>query len=367
MRVISALVVLLVLGACRAPSRVEDPQRDPAFYDDPAHWLCRPDLPNDACHGNLDATELMPDGSRRVEPFVAAADPQVDCFYIYPTVDLSLRAGNHTDFTDIHKITDVARAQISRFRSVCNVYAPLYRQITIGTYVFSSEAERDRFSDVAYADVTAAFKNYLAHFDRGHKLVIIGHSQGAQLATRLLHDTFDTSDALRARLLVGMPIGYDANVPDGATLGGSFDKIPPCTSDAQTGCIVSYRSIAAGDTPGNGFKLPPGRRAICVDPAGAGAELHPLVAVAPSASVPELHLATPYIVERGFYLGRCVPDARGHDYLEISEAHAADDQRKPLVNLSKFHGPLGLHILDLTLPQGNVIELIEKKLAAAQR
>ena len=162
--------MILLAGSCRAPSRVEDPHRDEGFYDDPAHWLCRPDLPSDPCHGNLDATELLPDGSRQVVPFdeAAAADPQVDCFYIYPTVDLALRAGNHTDFGDRGKIDDVARAQIARYRQVCRVFAPLYRQITIGTYIFSSEAERQRFSDVAYADVTAAFKNYLAHFDRGH-------------------------------------------------------------------------------------------------------------------------------------------------------------------------------------------------------
>jgi hypothetical protein len=388
------LAMLALVASCHAPSRSEDPHRESSHYDDPATWLCRPDLGSDACHGDLDATELLADGTQQRVPFVPAVDPKVDCFYIYPTVDLSLRAGNHTDFADpkgAKAIHDVAVAQIARYRQVCDVYAPLYRQISIGTYVFSSEAERDRFSDVAYADVTAAFKNYLEHYDRGRKLVIIGHSQGAQLATRLLHDTFDHDAALRARLLVGMPIGFDASVPsaDGALVdptalpsgsaaepgqarlvGGSFDKIPVCTSDAQTGCIVSYRSIAAGDTPSNLFKLPPGRRAICVNPAGAAdTAQHPLISVAPSEALERtgLHVDTPYVLERGFYLGRCVADPTGHDYLEISERHDPDDKRKPFVKLDKFHGGLGLHIFDLTLPQGNLIDLIATKLAASQK
>ena len=361
----SALAALLSGGACRAPSRVEVPERDASYYDDPAKWLCRPDSATDACQGDLDATELLADGTQRRIRFAPAADPPVDCFYIYPTVDLSLRAGNHTDFSDNAKIDEVARAQIARYREVCNVYAPLYRQISIGTYIFSSEAERQQFSDVAYADVTAAFESYLAHGDRGHRLVIIGHSQGAQMVTRLLHDTFDQNAALRARLLVGMPIGFDANVPEGASLGGSFDHIPPCTTDAQTGCIVSYRSVAVGDTPTNAFKLPPGRRAICVNPGGAGQGGTPLVSVAPSKDVSGLHVDTPYVLTRGFYQARCLPDPHGHDYLEISEANAPGDLRKPFVKLAKYHGGLGLHVLDLTLPQGNLIELIATKLAAA--
>ena len=361
-----ALVALLFAGACRAPSRVEDPQPSPAAYDDPAKWLCRPDLPADACHGNLDATELEVDGTLTRVPFVAAADPQVDCFYIYPTVDLDLRAGNHTDFTDLAKMQRVARAQIARFREVCDVYAPLYRQVSIGTYVFSSADEHTRFADVAYSDVLAAFRNYLAHHDRGRKLVIIGHSQGAQMATRLLHEVFDHDATLRARLLVGMPIGYDANVPEGATLGGSFDHLAPCTRDDETGCIVAYRSVAVGDTPGRVFKVPAGRRSICVNPAGAGQADTPLVSVAPASALPDLHVQTPYILTRGYYRARCVPDAHAHDYLEVSEAHAAGDQRPELIKLSKFHGELGLHVVDLTLPQGNLIELIEKKLAASR-
>ena len=364
----AAITMLLAVAACHGPGKTEQPSRSSAAYDDAAMWLCRPDVATDACHGNLDATELLPDGTRKIIPFVRAAGPdaaQVDCFYIYPTVDLDLRSGNHTDFKDRSKIDAVVRAQIARFAEVCNVYAPLYRQITIGTYVFASAAEKQRYSAIAYSDIVAAFHAYLTRFDRGHRIVIIGHSQGAELASRLLHDTFDSNDALRARLLVAMPIGFDANTPDGATVGGSFEHLAACTTDDETGCIVAYRSIAIGDTPGKKtFRLPPGRRAICVNPGGAGASDTPLVSIYPSKDGKD-DVTTPYVIARDVYRSRCVRDPDGKDFLEIHESALPGDQRPRKIDIGKFHGGLGLHIFDLTLPQGDLIELIRRKAAAA--
>jgi hypothetical protein len=116
------------------------------------------------------------DGSRTVESHAPARDSAVDCFYIYPTVDLSIIPGNHVDFSDLSKIRATAAAQIARFSEVCNVYAPLYRQATIATY-FSTKGDQQHFFDVAYSDIAAAFDAYRERFDRGHRIVIIGHSQ----------------------------------------------------------------------------------------------------------------------------------------------------------------------------------------------
>src|SRR5258706_4727307 len=111
----------------------------PAHYERPEMSLCRPDLPNDACRVNLDATELRPDGSRVVVPFVPAAKTSVDCFYVYPTVDLTMVPGNHTDFADTTLMREVTQAQVARFGKVCRVFAPLYRQVTITTYLAPRE------------------------------------------------------------------------------------------------------------------------------------------------------------------------------------------------------------------------------------
>ncbi len=55
-------------------------------YSADDHWLCRPDLADDPCTRDLDATVIAADGSLEVEPFVAADDPAFECFYVYTTV-----------------------------------------------------------------------------------------------------------------------------------------------------------------------------------------------------------------------------------------------------------------------------------------
>jgi hypothetical protein len=353
-------LILAVVAACSVPSRSEHVRMSSAAYRDSALWLCRPDLASDACRGDLTTTEIAADGSQVVHPHAPAIDAAVDCFYIYPTLDLSLIPGNHVDFSDLAKIRKTAGAQIARFSEVCNVYAPLYRQATIATYI-ASKGDQRHFFDVAYSDIAAAFHEYLTHFDRGHPIVIIGHSQGSQMAARLLHDTFDQSDALRPRLLVAMPIGFAVDVPDGAEVGGTFEHLPPCARVDQKGCVIAYRSIAAGDTPSRWIAdATPGHHALCVEPSGRGVLAESIFPVGDR----KLGVTTPYVSVRDFYRARCVSAPHGRDYLEIAEARVPGDRRPSLVNLDKNHGGLGLHVYDLQFAQGDLIELIRAKLAA---
>ena len=355
-------MLLIVASACSLPSRDEHVRTTSTAYRDASMWLCRPDLPTDACRGDRATTEIGPDGDRVVHGDAIASDAPVDCFYIYPTVDLALVPGNHTDFSDLARIRSTAAAQVGRFSEVCNVYAPLYRQATIATYV-SSRDDQQHIFDVAYSDIAAAFHAYLVHFDRGKPIVIVGHSQGAQMAARLLHDTFDQNAALRSRLLVAMPIGFSVDVPDGRATGGTFDQLAPCTRRDELGCYVAFMSIVAGDTPSSFVKKPPpGHHDVCVDPA-AGDTLAESV-------FPAQHrdgATTPYVAVKDFYRARCSTRSDGRAFLEISEARVPGDRRPSLVDLDKFHGGLGLHVFDFQLTEGDLVELIRAKTAALPR
>src|SRR5579863_4894557 len=109
------LFALAALLGCHAPaSEHEEPRTTSIDYDGPTMWLCRPDLPSDACRIDLTTTVIAADGTRTIEQHVPAHDAPVDCFYIYPTVDLGLSPGNHTDFTDQSEMKRVAAAQIAR-------------------------------------------------------------------------------------------------------------------------------------------------------------------------------------------------------------------------------------------------------------
>ena len=120
-------------------------------------------------------TVIKANGSRTVETPKAAASPPIDCFYVYPTVS-SENQGNSDLQIQLPQIF-VAQAQARRFSQVCRVYAPMYRQITDrGLTTPSLHAS----PLLAYDRRSArAWQDYLAHYNHGRGVVLIGHSQGA--------------------------------------------------------------------------------------------------------------------------------------------------------------------------------------------
>src|SRR5580698_9655070 len=118
----------------------------PETYERPSMWVCRPDLPQDACRANRDATELRADGSTVVVPFTADPSPPDDCFYVSPTLDLAMAPGNHAYFSDVDRMREWTFGQVARFGQACRLFAPLYRQMTFGTYFASPEEHAHRFA-----------------------------------------------------------------------------------------------------------------------------------------------------------------------------------------------------------------------------
>jgi len=85
-------------------------------------------LPDNPCLGDLSATIVSADGSTSVESVGPAANPAIDCFYVYPTV--SRQKGVNATLTVDPEQVAVAKAQAALFSRVCHVYAPIYPQIT---------------------------------------------------------------------------------------------------------------------------------------------------------------------------------------------------------------------------------------------
>lgn len=143
-------------------------------YSNDAFWMCKPGIENDACKEELAATEALPDGgfgepiAHEVNP-----DPDFDCFYIYWTTDLSRKAGNHIHLIDNELFKGIALSQAGRFNSVCRVFAPYYRQMTMGTY-YSSQPEYETIFNNAYGDVDDAFEYYMKNENNGRNVVLIG-------------------------------------------------------------------------------------------------------------------------------------------------------------------------------------------------
>jgi len=327
-------------------------------------WLCLPGR-EDACARSLDATEITAAGTNVVRDRDAPSKDAIDCFYVYPTVDLSLAPANHTDFRDLHPMSEAAIAQAARFRSACTLYVPLYRQITIGVYL-RKPSEKQPYTDVAVSDVLSAFDHYVRTWNHGRKIVLLGHSQGGEMIVELLKRRFDEDAKLRKQLLVAMPIGWAMEVPRGKATGGTFQNLPVCTKPGETGCVVGYRSHVAGTKVApNARHLPQaGNETVCVNPAELA---HGTTKFSRSFflvrdkfrgffHVPEI--TTPFVMARELYEGRCVDGENGYRYLAIDVVPG--DSRTPPLDLENrwLHGELGLHVLDYQFPQGDLVDLV---------
>lgn len=342
-------------------------------YSADSMWLCKPGPGHNYCLDDLTATEMMPDGSRVVRPFTPAAKPDVDCFYIYPTVDLTGPVGNHTDFSDVSPMLVPLMNQAAWFSGICTVYAPLYRQITILTY---TTPQKDRYLEVAYEDVREAFRYYMDRYNRGRRFVLMGHSQGSTMLRMLLQREFDGNPGLRSRLIAALLVGGDVLVPQGQTVGETFQNIPLCTSEEENGCVIAYRSYAAGLPPTGTWtgSYPAGTDPACTNPADLSGGLSYL-----EASYFPTHLeysgltmtllegaTTPFFLYRTFYTARCARDAQGYSYLEIGIQPVAGDTRTPPFRFEDVPAAslLGLHILDYNFALGDLIRLVQAKARA---
>src|SRR3954447_14596936 len=162
-------------------------------------WLCRPDDAADPCHKSLTATVLSPTGKLGGTEHAARAEhAPIDCFYVYPTV--SEEPKPQSDLVKTPAVKAAAQYQAGRFSQVCRVWAPVYRQATIQGLLQPSTLTQ-AMRDQSYADVRAAWRDYLAHHNHGRGVVLLGHSQGTFILRDLVAKEI-APKASRRKLLV---------------------------------------------------------------------------------------------------------------------------------------------------------------------
>lgn len=348
---------------CRPP---EDSA--PAYSVDQS-WLCRPGIEGDVCAGELDAVEVLPDGTTATVEHVSAVDPEVACFWVYPTVDLALTPGVHEDLDDREAPEQAVRAQGARLTEVCSVHAPAYRQATLGVYGSTNQEVRDRCFDVALGDVLGAFEQFLA--DIGERpFVIGGHSQGAHMTSEVVRRVIEADLDLLDRLVVALPIGWPVGTPSQEErVGGTFARVPVCADADETGCAMAFRSYGAGnDLPRDptsnklaGLFL--GESVACTNPVEDGATLprayfptsNPFLDL-PDAVVDS---GAPFALYRDAFTATCVRDGENAG-LEIGIVEGVtspvDFARRSL------SGDSGTHVLDMQFAQGALLDLTRRKI-----
>lgn len=374
--------LVLLAAAALAPA---PPAPPPVDYARPEAWLCRPGR-RDACATDADLTVIAPDGRPGPEPVVPAASPQADCFYVYPTV--SFDPTPNSDMVAGPEERGTALAQLAPFGGVCRLFAPIYRQATRAALKARMAGGDDPADhDLAYADVLAAWRTYLARDNGGRPIVLIGHSQGSMLLQRLLADAIDGKPVQRLLLSAILP-GTTVLVPPGKDVGGDLAAIPLCRSDRQTGCVVTWASYR--DVPGApadalfGRSRQAGLVAGCTNPArleGGAAPLdarlgYPwyrdgLVQYAPPATGWSAHgrpLTTRFAALPGLLSAQCV--TRGAvSYLSVHVAPGAMRAPADAVVGTGAIGDMtypewGWHVIDMAIVEGDLVRLVGRQSAA---
>jgi hypothetical protein len=343
-------------------------------------WLCRPGLASNPCLNSEETTVELANGSSFIEKAKPAKSPPIDCFYVYPTVS-SQFTENANEEIDPEEDA-IAESQASRFSQVCNVYAPIYPQLTIPA-INTPGGVTPEGAAKAYIGVAKAFGEYLARYNKGRGFELIGHSQGSAMLEQLIKEQIDPNPTLRKQLVGAIVLGGNVIVPEGKNVGGSFKTVPGCQFAGETGCVIAYSSFLKEPPNPSNFGRPESPlgalgggvegvehpQVLCVNPtlliqaplAGPTLAYYPTfnayggkfpgllgaVVQSPKAS-------TPWVAAPDEYSAKC--EARnGASWLQLS-LNSASDTRERLVETL---GPeWGMHLVDVNVALGNLVPAV---------
>lgn len=345
---------------------------------DAVSWLCRPGLANDPCEIPLDTTALKPDGTSSVtKPDRKPASKRpIDCFYVYPTVSNQLTPTATKAASS--EITSIARFQAAPFSTQCRMFAPTYRQITLAGIPIALALHN---SKQAYADVKAAWEDYLAHDNHGRGVVFISHSQGTILLRKLLREEVDPKPKVRKLLVGATMLGGNVLTAKGSTKGGDFKNIPVCTQPKQAGCVVAFSTYAQNplvpffgsssfDVLSPVVGLPTGARfqVACTDPGPLSGITNPVGVTIPTQKfalgliwagieystllrVPTA--STTWVTSRDRYQGACKTINGAHIY----RYDPVGKSMRPL----EFPPTWGTHLFDVNLGVERLVKIVARQ------
>jgi hypothetical protein len=224
--------VALLISACSPscflkPTTAYEPTKASTApdYTTEEAWAALPDRQD-----NADLTP--PDHDNRQQQAAA------DVFFLHPTTWFSREEWNDplTSKKSRELVDEIIMSgQASAFNECCRIFAPRYRQATLGAY-FGEVGDAQKAFTVAYEDVERAFETFLEAHNEKRPFILAGHSQGSMHAMRLL-EQIDADEELRQRLIAAYIPGFSHPMK---RYESSYEHLEPCTSPTQTGCIVAW-------------------------------------------------------------------------------------------------------------------------------
>ena len=265
------------------------------------------------------------------------------------------------------------------------MFAPLYRSVTLaglGALITDGASGGGIKWDatLGYDDVVDAWHHYLEHDNDGRGVIRMGHSQGTGVLVNMISAEID-GQSVQDRIISAILLGNIVAVPAGADVGGSFDHIPLCRSADQIGCAITYMSFRSTVPPEQSFfGLAEGEGMVagCTNPAalaGGPGELDAYfggsILGIPSSTQwtePAKTIETEFVRTPGLLRGECV-QKDGYTYLEVTVQADPDDARADdipgdLIFGGQPGGVWGLHLIDVSVAMGNLMEIVERQTEA---
>ena len=335
-------------------------------------WLCKPGQSNDPCRSSLKTTIFSFGKPKKVVNPKLPPSSAFDCFYVYPTV-----SGQKTPVANLNidpEEISIAQYQASRFSQVCDVYAPMYRQVTLMALFAGGATPQDR--ENAFADVRDAWREYrAANPDRPY--ILIGHSQGSGMLKRLIAEEIEPNETVRKQMVSALITGSSVAVPKGKTVGGDFKNVPICTKAGQINCVISFATFGQKPPKNTYFGkprttgLPSGvtYEAACTNPASLAnkkyVKLDSMLRDKPFAGLLGAAAGvmfggtpptakTPWLTPKDRYKAKCVRSNGAH--VLMVKPIGQSRKLKPAPSAS-----WGLHLVDINLPLGNLIDLVRQQ------
>jgi hypothetical protein len=285
----------------------QEPALAANVYEKPEMWVSRPGL-----GAREDPARWLPEGYEDAASDSGALGAAV--FFIHPTSYLEKDHWNAPlgDPATRERADLFVRGMASPFNRSAELWAPRYRQATIGAFL-TDAPEAGQALDLAYGDVLQAFDYFVESIDNDRPIILAGHSQGAFHLRRLIKDRVagkPLAKRIVAAYVIGWPVSLDHDLPQ---MG-----LPACIAPEQTGCVMSWISFAEpadnamlvesfGHRPGlDGQPLSTGAF-LCTNPLTGGGAAEAKTAANLGTLVPDVAAKTGKLVA-GMVPARCGKD-----------------------------------------------------------
>jgi hypothetical protein len=199
--------------------------------------------------------------------FADGADTGVDVFLLSPTVDYNDELNATLDDAMKTKFLTGISMEKPVYDGAGRIYAPYYRQMALAAYRYAFAEDKTQYvqaMNLAYSDVSAAFRYYLDHENNGRGIILAGFSQGAQMCLELLKEYYggDSEEAvtLRKNLVSVYAIGWRLS----QDTVDQYPQIVPATGEYDIGSIVSY-DCENGELEST-MIIPAGTKALSINP-----------------------------------------------------------------------------------------------------